>query len=89
MSEYKQLLQDAITKWGMPAQKLIWIEEMSELIKAIAKSDRAINPSFRDQIISELADVDICLDQMKEVYPEYEEIRKLKIARLERLVYKT
>ena len=89
MSEYKQLLQDAITKWGMPSQKLIWIEEMSELIKAIAKSERAINPSFREQIVSEIADVDICLDQMKEVYPEYEEVRKRKIARLKRLVYQT
>jgi len=89
MSEYKQLLQDAVTKWGMPAQKLIWIEEMSELIKAIAKSDRVINPSFREQIVSEIADVDICLDQMKEIYPEYEEVRKRKIARLKRLVYET
>ena len=87
--EYKQMLQDAITKWGMPTQRLIWIEECAEFIQRLAKVDRYINSSFRDQVAEELADVDICLDQAKEQYPEYKEHKKRKIARLKRLVYQT
>jgi len=86
ISEYEQLMLDALKKWGLQSQKLIWIEEMSELIQAIAKSDREINPSYEIQVLEELADVDICLDQMKILYPNYEEIKKQKIARLKRLV---
>jgi len=85
--EYNKLLTDAYTKWGYGTQALIWIEEMAELIQKLAKQDRKINPSFRTQIIEELADVDICLDQMKILYPDFQEIKERKIQRLKRLVY--
>jgi NTP pyrophosphatase (non-canonical NTP hydrolase) len=63
-TEYIALLQEALDKWGFDTQVLIWIEEMSELIQVLAKRDRHINPSYDSQIEEELADVDICLDQM-------------------------
>jgi hypothetical protein len=66
--EYNALLQTALDKWGLDTQVLIWIEEMSELIKALAKRNRYINPSYDSQIEDEIADVDICNDQMKMIF---------------------
>jgi len=84
--EYTELLNRALDKWGYGTQALIWIEELSELIQVIAKRDRVINPSHDCQIADEIADVDICLDQMKNLFPEYQEIKQQKIERLRRLV---
>jgi len=84
--EYSAMLAEAVQLWGYGTQALIWIEEMSELIKALAKQDRKINPSFREHVIEEIADVDICLDQMKILYPEYSEAKERKVARLSRFV---
>ena len=84
--EYTDLLNRALEKWGFGTQVLIWIEELSELIQRIAKRDRKINPSFDDQIADEIADVDICLDQMKILFPEYQAIKIQKVERLRRLV---
>ena len=89
MNKEEKLLNDAYTKWGYDSQRLIWIEEMAELIQVLAKSDRSINPAFLSQIEDEIADVDICLEQIKILYPGYKKHRARKIARLERLVYKT
>lgn len=85
--EYTDLLNRALEKWGFGSQALIWIEELSELIKVIAKRDRVVNPSFESQLLEELADVDICLDQMKILFPEYQEYKIRKVNRLRRLVY--
>ena len=87
MNKYEKLLEDAYTKWGHNSQRLIWIEEMSELIQKLAKSSRLINPSFLSQIEEELADVIICIDQMKQIYPGYTKFMVPKVSRLERLVY--
>lgn len=85
--DHRKLLTDAMHKWGVTSQKLIWIEELSELIQVIAKRDRSINPSFKGQMEDEIADVDLCLDQMKILYPNYVSKKHRKIARLRRLVY--
>lgn len=85
---YIEMLREAIHKWGYGTQALIWIEEMAELIQSIAKLDRKINPSSGLQVAEELADVDICLDQMKLVFPEYQEFKIQKVKRLKGLVYR-
>ena len=87
--EYQNLLRDAYNKWGYHSQMLIWVEEMAELIKDLVKEGRAINPSHITQKEEEIADVDICLDQMKQLFPKYIEHKKRKIERLRRLVYDT
>ena len=86
MINSNEVLMKALEKWGIETQVLIWIEEMSELIKVLAKRNRLINPSYDSQIEEELADVDICLDQMKLLYPSYEEYKNQKMARLKRLI---
>jgi len=85
--DYEKLLIDAFNKWGYHTQMLIWVEEMSELIQKLVKKERKINPSFKNEIEEELADVTLCIDQMILLFPNYKKYREQKIARLKRLVY--
>ena len=59
---YKQ----AIETYGVRAQKLMAIEEMSELTKEICKDFRG--KLDREHLIEEMADVTIMLDQMLLMY---------------------
>lgn len=77
---YKQ----AIEEYGVRAQKLMAIEEMSELTKEICKDFRGkLN---REHLIEEMADVLIMLDQMLLMYKvSGEEVRLMRIKKVERL----
>lgn len=77
---YKQ----AIETYGVRAQKLIAIEEMSELTKEICKDFRGeLN---RENLIEEMADVLIMLDQMLILYKiSGEEVGLMRIKKVERL----
>ena len=77
---YKQ----AIEEYGVRAQKLMAIEEMSELTKEICKDFRGkLN---REHLVEELADVTITIDQLMIMYEisgdEIEQMRERKIERL-------
>ena len=88
-----RILEGAVAKWGPDLQTDVAIEEMCELIQAIAKYrralagfkwyDQALEP-VRQHIREEMADVSIMLRQLELIYGGYadEEIRKLE--RLER-----
>ena len=77
---YKQ----AIETYGVRAQKLMAIEEMSELTKEICKDFRGkLN---REHLIEEMADVLIMLDQMLLLYKiSGEEVGLMRIKKVERL----
>lgn len=77
---YKQ----AIDTYGVRAQKLMAIEEMSELTKEICKDFRGkLN---REHLIEEMADVLIMLDQMLLLYKiSGEEVGLMRIKKVERL----
>ena len=77
---YKQ----AIEEYGVRAQKLMAIEEMSELTKEICKDFRGkLN---REHLIEEMADVLIMLDQMLLLYKiSGEEVGLMRIKKVERL----
>lgn len=77
---YKQ----AIKTYGEHAQKLMAIEEMSELTKEICKDFRGkLN---REHLIEEMADVLIMLDQMLVLYKiSGEEVGLMRIKKVERL----
>lgn len=77
---YKQ----AIETYGVRAQKLMAIEEMSELTKEICKDFRG--KIDREHIIEEMADVLIMLDQMLLMYKiSGEEVGLMRIKKVERL----
>ena len=77
---YKQ----AIETYGVRAQKLMAIEEMSELTKEICKDFRGkLN---REHLIEEIVDVIITIDQLMMMYEisgdEIEQMRERKFERL-------
>ena len=77
---YKQ----AIDLYGEKAQKLMAIEEMSELTKEICKDFRGLLD--REHLIEEMADVMIMLDQMLLLYKiSGEEVGLMRIKKVERL----
>lgn len=77
---YKQ----AIETYGVSAQKLMAIEEMSELTKEICKDFRG--KLDREHLIEEMADVLIMLDQMLLLYKiSGEEVGLMRIKKVERL----
>lgn len=77
---YKQ----AIETYGERAQKLMAIEEMSELTKEICKDFRGkLN---REHLIEEIVDVIITIDQLMMMYKiSGEEVGLMRIKKVERL----
>ena len=82
----KAVCESAVHTWGKEHQKLIAIEEMSELTKALCKDTRYPNtPAVLDNVAEEIADVRIMLDQLEYIFDcsaKVEEYRKKKIYRL-------
>ena len=77
---YKQ----AIELYGEHAQKLMVIEEMSELTKEICKDFRG--QLDREHLIEEMADVTITIDQLMMMYKiDFGEIQKVRKSKIERL----
>ena len=60
------VIQEAIKRFGEDKQKVVAMEEMSELIKAISKDIRG--QGDRNNLIEEIADVYIMLEKLKEMY---------------------
>ena len=87
---------ETMNRYGIERQSLVAMEELSELQKAISKLVR--NPEektkplefkgLRHNLIEEMADVIICMDQLKELYqierPEIQELIQAKQARQRR-----
>ena len=87
MMTYQEIIdtyKQAIELYGENAQKLMAIEEMSELTKEICKDFRA--KLDREHLIEEMTDVLITLDQMLLMYEisdkEIQQMREIKIERL-------
>ena len=74
----------AIMTYGIRAQSIVAIEELSELTKEITNQLRGKGDA--DHLVEEIADVEIMLGQLKMMYDIYdgdvEEHKKQKIERL-------
>ena len=73
------LLADAIEHYGVVRQQMKAVEELSELIRALARAD---DP---DNIAEEMADVRIMLDQLEIIFGNHLDVRRHEIMKLERL----
>lgn len=62
--EQRNIMLNALKKYGVDAQDDIAIEEMSELTKAIIKNRRYKNFQTLENLYEELADVTIMLEQV-------------------------
>lgn len=79
--ERKAILKDAVNVFGVERQTQKAIEEMSELTKALTK------PGTPTQAIQEeLVDVQIMLEQLKDMYGWDEDIEQRKLIRLRGLI---
>lgn len=81
----RNIILQAIAEHGVDAQTDMMIEEMSELTKALCKYRRKESGETLDNIIEEMADVQIMLDQMLEIYDrdgKFEKYRDTKLIRL-------
>ena len=56
-----------VEHYGVKAQIPVWIEEMSELTKELCKWCRKgnLHPKLLDNLKEEIADVTICIDQLR------------------------
>ena len=76
----------AVHTYGKEHQKLLAIEEMSELTKALCKDTRyPDNPAVLDNVAEEIADVRIMLDQLERIFACSEQVRKYKHKKIKRL----
>ena len=83
----KEIYAAALTKWGPGLQITLMFEEMSELQKEICKSLRGKDTT--ENIAEEIADVEIMIGQMKELFnieAAVEQKKKIKLERLAGLV---
>lgn len=85
--ERRALLERAITTYGAPAQMDMAVEEMAELTKAICKVKRvsctAEAKAVLENVVEEMADVQIMLDQLRIIFHRStEEIEEAKLERL-------
>lgn len=74
--------QRALSKFGETNQHIKMIEECSELIKAI--SDKL--QGNEHNISEEIADVQIVLDQIKLLHPDWKTWEQIKLKRLEEML---
>lgn len=89
-SEQKEILQQFVDAWGEDAEKMMAIEEMSELTKELCKSWRGATSETpesmaenKQNIIEETADVLITVNQIRLMYGEKEvdDVMDQKLAR--------
>ncbi len=87
----ERIMRQAIETYGVQAQCDVAIEEMAELTKAIVKIRRVADDYGKtqaalDNLLEEIADVDIMIDQMKIMWgpKQVEECRRKKLERLNR-----
>lgn len=67
--KYDQIYNDALDLWGNSTQIDILIEEMSELTKAFLKARRNQEAGGLSwDVLEELVDVDICLEQIRQMF---------------------
>ncbi len=75
----EKILKAAIREYGTGPQQLKAIEELSELIQALARADNAEN------IAEEMADVRIMLDQLELIFHNGPRVAKWEVQKLHRL----
>lgn len=73
------ILRAAVEKYGSGAQQMKTIEELGELIRALA---RANDP---DNIAEEMADVEIMLGQLRIILGNDADVERWKVKKLQRL----
>ena len=97
VKEKRKVLREAIAFYGKEHQILKAIEEMSELTKELAialeetTKGRGVDNNLTNKIISELADVEITIEQIEMMFlctQKKEQVKREKIDRLKKQIAK-
>ena len=81
----KMIHKSAIEEYGMDNQVIVTIEELSELQKELTKILR--DEGSISRLIEEMADVEIMLSQVKEMFKlKDEDLEKMKVRKTARLL---
>lgn len=81
----KMIHKSAIEEYGMDNQVIVTIEELSELQKELTKILR--DEGSISRLIEEMADVEIMLSQVKEMFViKDEDLEKMKVKKTARLL---
>ena len=75
----EKILRAAIDRYGRGTQRDKAIEELSELIRALARADDAEN------VAEEMADVRIMLDQLEIIFGNGQKVARYEVMKLRRL----
>ena len=86
MADRESKLLFLIDHYGTLNQKLIAIEEMAELQKAIVKDIRQRNEESVEAAIEEIADVQVMLEQLKIIYSCRTKIDAIMDAKIDRQI---
>jgi NTP pyrophosphatase (non-canonical NTP hydrolase) len=78
-----RILEAAVETYGAESQIDMMIEEMSELTKALCKYKRSPDGGTVDNVLEEMADVQIMLNQMALIFDDCTEQEIVKLVRLE------
>lgn len=79
-----EILKNALQHYGANSQRIVAIEEMSELIKELCKVSRGEENAAH--IAEEIADVRIMLDQMEILFDCRKQVDLIESEKLERLL---
>lgn len=86
MADMHSKLLYLINTYGTKHQQDIAIEEMSELQKAIIKCRRNPSKETFNNVVEEIADVQVMLEQLKLIYSCRSTIEKLMEAKVDRQI---
>ena len=85
----ENLYNEAIRLWGIESQIDMAIEEASEFIKAVCKAKRICGEIEYLYLFEEMADLEIMLEQVKQIFGCHEEVedqKQRKLVRLKRII---
>lgn len=86
MADRESKLLFLINHYGTLNQKLIAIEEMAELQKAIVKHIRQESEENMNAVIEEIADVQVMLEQLKMIFSCRSKIDEIMDAKIDRQI---
>lgn len=85
MEKHKEIFEFAVRYYGVESQLGRFHEKVGELMQALNKDKRQTTSLTRWKVLEEIADVEIMLGQLKEIYNNTGEVDDIKDAKLKRL----
>lgn len=86
-TDMRYICHKAIELWGQNLQTVVCMEEMAELMQSLSKNIRGVHNE--PNIAEEIADVEIMLEQLKQIFHvrgDVEDYREKKLERLEKRI---